>query len=398
MLALTLSFLAVRRLDISPFLSFSPSSDRNLFCRGSSDFSLLFRPAVRAISATAFSDLLSRAVHVERFHVYRDEVFRQERTSLGFAEASFDCCRFTGIKSPGNSGGAVMSFCAVALFNCLFDGGAVSCHGRLELRYTTARGCVAARSHGGDSITIADTHLRGCRAANFGTMYRLSPGDLNVTAANISKSQADNCVGCFESKNGGAALRRLIVVESKAKAHNGALCLRDTRAIDIAHCMFVKCQHQSAESEAAAVLLIYNCPFDAKLQNCAFLENRYDASHTLTVASGASMTIRNCCFTGNRAREMSPRLLTPESCLFDQRACTDVALGAIHGYNKAMSPRILEEGVTPTSDMVLRKRRRTGFIIGTSAGLAAGAAAALTCLQMLATRWVAAKKKPRAFQ
>jgi hypothetical protein len=364
------------------------------------------------LSRTTSSNFLSRAVQLDSFQRYRNELFRQERSSLGFEDAVFDCCRFIGIKSPSNSGGAVMSVRTLVIFNCLFEnclgrhGGAVACHGRLDLHFTTAGRCVArreggaivARSQGWDSLTISESQLNGCKAGNFGTMYRLSPGDLNLTGVNISKSHADSCVGCFESKRGVDVLKRLIVTESRALAHNGALCLREAQSIDIAQCIFAKCQHQSAESNAAAVLLIYDSPLGAKLQNCVFSNNRHDASYTLTVASGGMMTIKNCCFTGDRAREINPKLLTPESCLFDQPACTEVTVGTIRGYDQAITPRVLEKGVTPTSEIVLRKRRRTEFILGTSAGLAAASAAVLTCLQMTATRWVAARKRPRAFQ
>jgi hypothetical protein len=134
MLNRTLSSLVLCRLYICPVLSFSPSSHSNIFSCRSSHFSLSFHPVMHSASATTAhrlsrttsSNFLSRAVQLDSFQLYRNELFRQERSSLGFDDAVFDCCRFIGIKSPSNSGGAVMSFRALVIFNCLFE----NCLGR----------------------------------------------------------------------------------------------------------------------------------------------------------------------------------------------------------------------------------------------------------------------------
>jgi hypothetical protein len=72
----------------------------------------------------------------------------------------------------------------------------------------------------------------------------------------------------------------------------------------IESCVFEKCRHSSRESESAAVLLIYDNPFDSAIANSAFIDNDPHESTTVTVAFGHALVLSRCCFTGPRAKEL----------------------------------------------------------------------------------------------
>jgi hypothetical protein len=63
------------------------------------------------------SGLLSQRVNIDGMEHFREEVFRESRISFAFNNATVECCQFIGLKSPNNSGGAVISFGSLALIN-----------------------------------------------------------------------------------------------------------------------------------------------------------------------------------------------------------------------------------------------------------------------------------------
>jgi hypothetical protein len=63
------------------------------------------------------SGLLSQRVNIDSMEHFREEVFRGSRISFALYNATVECCPFIGLKSPNNSGAAMMLFGARALIN-----------------------------------------------------------------------------------------------------------------------------------------------------------------------------------------------------------------------------------------------------------------------------------------
>jgi hypothetical protein len=334
---LGLAFLALHSVYGSSRLS--PSSVSQL-STPSCHFLHVFRPflvggsPIRAsLLAPSFSYILSSATRVS-------ELKDSQPTSrtASSSDLRVSRCQFARIQSE-QVGGAVYCSGSLTVFNSRFDscqakqGGAISCTGALRLDMATFSQCRALE---GGAVEVRTEHNRDCGivlslfarnvADYFGSVYRMSRGLFRVLSVNFTRWHCQRCVGCMEGKYGTFELRHSLVSESAAASHNGGICTRLFDTISIEYCHFLRNAHISNENDAAAALLFYDNAFESTLTACTFVENRPSGSFTLTVGSGHTLMVTDCCFSGTRSKEVNPKNIAMERCLFSQGQCDNVII------------------------------------------------------------------------
>jgi hypothetical protein len=290
--------------------------------------------AVGPLSPVGFFPLLNGVPVLSADDYFSSRRFSGARLALSFDSTTIECCSFIGIYSPDQCGGAVMTFGPLSIFNSLFkgckgrDGGGVACHACLLVTFSTFLQCSASQSGGIDlrnhdesESVVNVSELVGCKASYFGSFYRLSDGMFGLESVNISKSEADQCVGTAEVKAGKLRIARLRMTASRATSHNGGMCLRQLVGVEIEASVFEQCGHVSAELEAAAVLLVYMSPENGMVRQCAFIDNNPDRTTTVTVCSGKLLKMIECCFTGTAEREVKAWNADLVECRFEAKDC-----------------------------------------------------------------------------
>jgi hypothetical protein len=194
----------------------------------------------------------------------------------------------------------------------------------------------------------------------------------------------------MEAQYGALVFRFSIIVDSSAESHNGGIVLREFDQITIEHSLFLRCAHQSTEPDAGAAVLMYDNPYDSALANCAFVENRYNESHTLAVASGHSLIISECCFSGPEKAEVNPKNVAVEKSLFEQAECPSVLQTAKRpiGYDRMLSeiPSIRLPKPTISRTTPIEIPRPSAELFARALAASVVIAAMLTALQTLFRR------------
>jgi hypothetical protein len=254
-------------------------------------------------------------------------------------------------------------------------GGAITSSSFLTLDYVTFSRC-RAREGGAIDLRTEETNdveftsslFRLNTAVFFGSLYRSSRGQFRIVHTNFSQESASECVGCGEGKFGDFQCRFLVLSGCSAGAHNGGLCFREMDLSVIEYGFFENCSHDSNEQDAGAVFLMYDNPLDSSLQKCVFVSNRYGGSHTITCASGHSLMVSDCCFSGRQISELNTKNIIVENCVFDQGECLYESVGRPFGFDRSRNvpfsihlPRQTQTGTPP-----LRKMKGHSGLLGIS--------------------------------
>jgi hypothetical protein len=193
------------------------------------------------------------------------------------------------------------------------------------------------------------------------------------------------------------------VSAASSGSHNGGVCVREATALSIDLCAFGGCQHTSTENNAAAALLVYDCPPAGALVESMFIGNRPDGSYTITVTSGNMLHIRRCCFTGGRDKELNSMLVRVDACEFGAVRCSqiDVPSGGFDIRVTAQRATVdktaqLEEKATP--DVNVLASRKVEIVMAASTALSVLSAIVMTTTHIAVHRWWTTRKQPRAFQ
>jgi hypothetical protein len=358
---LTFAFLSLHSVCASPLLS-QPSifHRHSLSCRASRFIHPVAVSRDRsAISQTTFCLFLAPGLHFTGNIVDQAIELRHEFRAEG---VRIDRCRFKGMFNTNKQGGAVYSTGPVVLFNSHFDdcqgnfGGGLCCTNGLDCDFVTFLNCTAkeggavdARSEHDSDTSLTMSLFLFDQARYFGSVYRLSRGIFRLIATNVTGSGATSCVGGLESKFGSAEIRFSVLSGSTAGSHNGGICTRKLNSFLAEFCLFERCAHVSKETEAAAVLLLYENPYDSSLSHCAFVNNSPDESYTLTVSNGHALMVAECCFTGEQKWEINPGNIGTENCLFEVKKCKPVPLKSLFGDVSAGYDENLQQHPFPTT-------------------------------------------------
>jgi hypothetical protein len=273
------------------------------------------------------------------------------------------------------------------------------------LHFTTISSCSAKnaggfdiRSPGHDFVVSNHTVVTACRAELFGALYRASGGSFHMVSTNISHSHATECVGALEAKSGHLSFQFFVLHESSARAHNGGICVREMASFEITLSLFSGCRHRSAESEAGAAMLIYECPYRATIKNSLFLNNSHDATTTVTVASGHRLSCSGCCFSGDKYRELNLKVSCMDNCVFDG-SCPIIELETARGFD-TLSTRARQLSPTPAMAKPRSMPVQHGFMILLIAtGISLGSASIITVLHhYIQAMCLASLKIPKALQ
>jgi hypothetical protein len=259
----TLTLLAVQSLHRCAFFAFSPSSSLHTFRCVRSTVTRSLHPFVSASSRTnfhfhssRFSHFLSQALRFDSTQFLRNKT-PPLRLSFTNDDVSIELCEFQAVAVPSQRGGAIYSDCPVRITNSLFtdcsadSGGAIATISFLSLTFTTIRNCVAHMSSGGvdlrsegdvkcavDLCIFVNNTAKQC-----GSLYRLSHGSFTVQSTNLSQARALECVGCLEAKYGTFQFRYVVIHESRAASHHGALVVREVDAMSFDNCVWERCEH-----------------------------------------------------------------------------------------------------------------------------------------------------------
>jgi hypothetical protein len=315
----------------------------------------------------------------------RGEVFTSRKSyssDLVLAER----CEFIRIRERDKPGGAVTSTGGLDFFNCHFDGceasrgGAFSCAGPARAEFTTVSSCSAlnagavnVEAEGAHDVDVLSTLFLSNRAELFGSMYRQSLGFFRIIGSNFTLSHASHCVGCLEAHSGSLEFCFSIVAASSALEHNGAVCTREFVRVAVRFCLFEKCAHASNENDAGAVFLMYGNPYDSEITNCAFVGNVYNGSHTVAVASGHTLVVLDCCFSGVEWRELGDRNIVTDRCAFQQADCPTAVTsraGRAAGFDQNWNTTAARR--PKTSPAPAAKRHSSGAFVGCIAAATVG--------------------------
>jgi hypothetical protein len=189
------------------------------------------------------------------------------------------------------------------------------------------------------------------------------------------------------------------MAEASSGSHNGGICVRMASSLSVTRCTFAECEHHSAETNAAAVLLVYECPPLAHIEQADFVNNVPDSAHTLTVVSGGQLTITQCCFTGTRTAEIG-KFVAVEKCVFEQPFCPPLPLwegrhGREVGFDSAATVGPMQ-GISDDPVAGAFAPPTVAAVVATSAACAAVGAAVLTGVQVSFQKWRARMKRPHA--
>jgi hypothetical protein len=287
-------------------------------------------------------------------------------------------------------------------------GGAIASTSSLTFDFVTFRKCDA---HDGGALDVRTNFSTDCdltlcdfdfsSASYFGSVYRRSLGTLQIIATNFTHSRCRDCVGCLETKHGAFEMRFCVVRDSSAGAHNGAFCTRLCDSFRLEFSVFANCSHISSEGDAAAALLAYENPYDSTLCNCAFVGNSANGSHTVTVASGHSLIISDCCFSGGEWKEINEKNVAIELCRFDQEKCNWPPVNSLFGTRAAGYDESLEslpfrvQKRTKGSDRRMSQAEMLVIAVSAAFGIAVALTGVQTALRHCRKR---TRKQPRAFQ
>jgi hypothetical protein len=258
--------------------------------------------------------------------------------------------KFESIRASNENGGALYSTGGVTLFNCQFDGctgrngGAIAVTSAFTMNFITARCCHAReggaidiRASSQSNVVFSNSLFHFNTAELFGDIYRLLNGTFMIHGTNSTSARAQACVGCFETKFGSLDMRFSIICNSSAHVFNGAICTRDLDSLNVENSIFMKCAHTSSDGETGAVFLFYENPYDSALVKCAFCGNDANGSYTITVSSGSTLILVECCFTGTEGKEIHPKNYAMEGCTFETEVMRSVDLRDLtHGYHSGL--------------------------------------------------------------
>jgi hypothetical protein len=138
--------------------------------------------------------------------------------------------------------------------------------------------------------------------------------------------------------------------------------------------------------------LIHENPIDSIVRDCAFLRNNPHESFTISVAIGGGLTIKGCCFSGNRQKEVREWHVVLSDCSFDQAGCeTQISWGSL-GIRPGQTDAITENARASEID------NRRIDIVRVSAGFAMVSAGLLTGIQFALKRWWKSRKGVQALR
>jgi hypothetical protein len=138
------------------------------------------------------------------------------------------------------------------------------------------------------------------------------------------------------------------------------------------------------------------------MRDCVFRNNAPDATSTVTVVSGMSLKIANCCFSGSREKELNVKAGLIDECLFEVAKCETPQLWGNGVYRPGetgdVARHTIEARGTESTEHIFGGESRSAAIVAASAGLAAVSAAILTAIQLALQRFWQTRKLPWAFQ
>jgi hypothetical protein len=355
---------------------------------------------------------LSRSVLLSSVDRFVNETYERIRLPLTLNRTEVISCTFINVKGPDHNGGAILTFNALSIINSRFDdceghdGGAVCSQGPLSLHFVTFFRCTARNSGAVDlrcsenaTSSMNLTLFQHCRSSYCAAFYRLSDGAFVIESLNLSSLSVDQCVGSFEAKSGSLEMSFVAISNSRATRHNGGTCFREFHRLSIDCCAFVRCQHTSWESDTGAALLIYENPEGAEMRRCAFVANQAAQSCTVSVCSGHSLRVLQCCFSGSRAREVREVNVNIEDCQFETNQCDAKMPWESGDYRPGQTDTVFAipktEAAEPTAE--IRIDNQTA-VVALSAALSLGSATILTTIHIWILQWRKTRKIPRAFQ
>jgi hypothetical protein len=370
------------------------------------------------IGSSVFSSFISHAIHFSNaFHSMNTS--HGERLSDLAEDGRIEHCRFSNIHSGDKTGGAIYSSASLSLFSCLFDscsaakGGAMASTGSLQLQYVTVLNCSAqeaggfnVRTNSRDDMSVSLSLFVGCRAHMFGVCYRNSREFFKVWQTNITSCATTGCVAALEAKAGAVEFRWFVLWNSSSQAPNGGICVRELESLRVESSVFSECRHDGRDDDTAAVLLIYDGPWDGLICDSIFWDNDPAETSTVTVASGNHLKLTNCCFTGAEEKEISQRNYGAERCVFGAEACPTVFLKSIAeaGFDEsgARKPATRVRKYVMAREierLVVVKPGNQVVVWGASVGIGAVAIGLLAVFQAVVTRiYGGTLKVPKALQ
>jgi hypothetical protein len=337
--------MGVKSSHFSRFLS-------NFFYSSASDANLHF-------NTLKFVNFLSSPIRIASALDFSDRTF-SARTQFS-QPARIEKCQFIHCQAQAGDGGAIVTSAACYIVNSLFDecqghhGGAISSEGGIDVQYVTFRSCVAAQGGAFDvRTTVTDDQpiilTVFCKTTGdyFGAFYSMAPSTREIVSSNFSQVSARQCVGTTEAKFGSFKMSFSMIVESSAASHNGGFCVRELEELKMTHTLILNCRHQSSEEMAAAVLIIYENPYESSIIGCSFVSTGRDRTKTITVASGHGLLITGCCFTGEQEEEVSEVHIVIEKCSFGADACESMKLQFSRaGYNPELKLKAGAKRIQP---------------------------------------------------
>jgi hypothetical protein len=179
----------------------------------------------------------------------------------------------------------------------------------------------------------------------------------------------------------------VLVVESTARAHNGAFCLRHLDSLSVELCTFARCGHVSDQLEAAAVFLIYDNAYDSSIRNCSFVKNRYNASYTISVVFGHPLPLPRSCVTGSCTREVQDTNGPAGGCTFEAPECQHVLdRNPSAGYDPHSKGPQIRRSKRPRRTIAPLPRQWNAGTFGAAAVASAAITAVLAAVQTLMRR------------
>jgi hypothetical protein len=191
----------------------------------------------------------------------------------------------------------------------------------------------------------------------------------------------------MEAKLGTASLCFFVVDNSVAGSHNGGLCMRNMDSMVVTKCIIARCRHISTEGDAAAAFLLYENPYDSELSDVQFVGNVPNGSFTLTVASGHSLVLTHCRFSGNATKEVHDKNIVLRDCTFGQHGVQTIGV-LIPGYNKSV--KMIQMTIPPRTQSLVRRAGLSAsvFVAAAIVAVAVAVAGALLVMELAAMRVV----------
>jgi hypothetical protein len=285
----------------------------------SSDSSAMFGPALGSLDSignrTLIKDLEMR------------DTFR-----AGFAPLEATSCIFIGIAADTAFGGAILSFGALYLRKCQFDGcsstdygGSVAAFSLLSVNLSSFTNSESERAAAvfSESYSFESFELQHCAAlkcssrSGDGIIFRRRPAQLRNEFLNMTDCIGSGSFGGFLASDGECTFTEISFLNCRGALYNSGLSVLSSTFFIVSFCSFSNLSRVSGVDYGAVAFHCGTCNY-GKLNNCVFLKCTNMDRPSIYLWAGNPIYVIACCFIESREFESQEigQFLAFEGCSF----------------------------------------------------------------------------------